>query len=617
MHERSLRNWAVSCCPFVAVAGESSATRCSTAPRIMRALTIAVLLAGAVQCIAGMTATKGTLGIYPSSANVFAGSQQVFQAQLSTIPDANQVTYSVDGIVDGNDTTGTITNQGVYTAPKVAGSHTITVKDDALGTTAKASVDVYSSVSVNFALRSTEATHYVPAHLFGAERMDSMHNAADLDLVKAGGISYARFYALIPIVFKTTTPNWSSIDAVVQRISAGGVKVMLQMYQTPPWLQPNPNPCGTGNPSAMPANLNEWAQIAVQYVKHMDDTFPGVVTDYEIWNEPNTDALCVPPTSRESDYLDIYRTAAPLMRAQIKADHSSARVGGPATAGLQATWATAMLNDSTISQNIDFYSYHDYIFSNTQAGAEWNTYTTVPSILQLTQNSSLGPEQNYLEAAQLVAAGKQPQGKNLPIYNSEFNLNGYYVQTCCQNNPTYAPVWNGLSVAGMLNAVYAGASNTVSHMVYFAANAHPYYCLVGEINASMDCLYPLGSTPKPYPSYFVYQLFGATKYLGLQSGGHMASTLSPLDSGGGLVVTAFFTSSLDSIVLINPTPETLTNVTVEVVNSGLSGASATLYSIVNGDSIQSSSISLKSTGGSSYSTQVTLPPNSVKAIAIR
>lgn len=566
---------------------------------------------------AGTTATKGTIGIYPDSASVYTGTQQVFQAQLSGIPDANQTTYSVDSVVGGNATAGMITNQGVYTAPSVAGIHKITVRDNYLGTTATSQVTVYSNVAVNFYSRSTTTTHAVPQHVFGAERMDSLHDAADLDLVEAGGITYARIYAQIAVVYKTPTPNWSAIDSIVKRISSGGVKIMLQIYQTPPWLQPSTNPCGTGNANAMPTNVNEWAQIALSYVKHMDATFPGVIADYEIWNEPDTSALCVPAASKLSDYMTLYKAAVPLMRQQIKADHQTSRVGGPATAGLPASWVSAMLNDPVISQNIDFLSYHIYIFSNTQLGAEWNTYTNTPGVLQMTQDSFLGPEQYLVTAAHLIATGKQPQGNNLPIYNTEFNLNWDFAKTCCQNDPTYSPVWNGLSVAGMLNAVYAGAPNTISQMVYFAANAHSWFCLVGEIDANMDCYYPVGSTPQRYPSYFLYQLFGSPSYLGLQNGGNMAGTVYPPELGNGLVVTAFFTSNQDSIVLINSTSDTLTNVPINIANTGFAGASATVYRIVNGDSIQSSSISLKSQGGTSYSTQLTLAPNSVQAIAIR
>ncbi len=563
----------------------------------------------------GLTARSGTLTLYPNSAAVYVHSQQVFQAQLSTIPDANQLSYSIDGVADGNAATGTITNQGVYIAPSAAGTHKVTVRDNALGTTATATITVYSNVAVNFASRST-TRHAIQPYFFGAERMDSMHNAADLDLVKAGGINYARFYAQIPIVFKTRTPNWAIIDAAVQRISAGGVKVMLQMNQTPPWLEPASNKCGPG-PNAMPTNLNEWAQIAVQYVRHMDAKFPGVVTDYEIWNEPDTDALCLPPNLRQSSYIAIYKASVPLMREQIKADRSNARVGGPATAGLSPAWIGAMLSDPVISQNIDFLSYHNYPFGKPQVGAEWNTYTRTPSILQTTMDSPSGPEQFYLTATRLVAAGKQPQGTNLPIYETEFNVNWQFLKNCCQNDYVDSPVWNGLAVAGSLNAVYAGAAKPISRLVYFAANAHPYFCLVGEIDANMDCLYPRNSVPHPYPQYFLYQMFGATRYLGLQNGGRMAQSITPAQSGNGLVVTAFFTAGLDAIVLINPTPDTISNMPVNVSNTGYSSAQATLYRIVNGQSIQSSSLSLRSTGGTSYSTDVTLGPNSVAAIAIR
>jgi hypothetical protein len=558
----------------------------------------------------------GTLGIYPSSAAVFAGSEQIFQAQLGGVPDGHSLSYSVDGIADGNASVGTITNDGVYTAPSSAGTHKVTVRDNSLGTSISCTITVFSSVAVDFGSRAA-GLHAVPEGLFGTERMDSMHNTGDLNLVKAGGINYARIYALIPEVFATSTPNWDPIDANVARISAGGVHIMLQIYQTPPWLQPSPNPCASGDgPNALPTNLTTWGQLGAQYVAHMDAKFPGVVTDYEIWNEPNTTALCVSASSGLSDYMNLYAAAAPLMRAQAAADHSTARVGGPATAGMQSSWVTAMLSNSTIAQNIDFLSYHDYMFSSSQLGAQWDTYNGTTSVLQRTQNTGNGPMDEYMYATRLVAAGLQPQKKNLPIYNSEFNLNWDYAKDCCENDFTYSPVWNGIYISDVLNSVYNGAPNTPSHMVYFAANAHPYFCLVGEIDANMDCSYPEGVSPQPYPQYFLYQLLGATDYLGLQQGGFMAKSIAPPTLGNGLVVTAFYTTGLDAIVLVNPTADTFSNVPVSAANTGLTSPSASLYQIVNGKSIESSSLSLTSTGGTSYSTTVTVGPYSVQAISI-
>jgi hypothetical protein len=566
----------------------------------------------------GAGGTSGALAVYPTTAAVVAGSEQVFQAQLSGVPDGHSLSYSIDGVSGGNSTTGTVTNQGLYTAPSVAGTHQLSVTDNSLGTTATSAITVYSTVSVDFDSRST-SLYAVPAGVFGAQRLESLHNAADLDLVKAGGITYARMYAQIPSVFKTSTPNWSAIDGTIRTVtSSGGVHVILQMYQTPPWLQPSSDACGTGDVYALPTNLNSWGSIAAQYVKHMDATFPGIVTDYEIWNEPNTASLCVPAANRMSDYMSLYSAAVPQMKAQAKTDGVAIRVGGPASAGLDPSWITAMLNDPTISQNIDFTSYHQYLFGSTQLGAQWGAYNNVESVYQRTQDDLSGPAATYEYAATLVGGGKQPQGKNLPIYLTEYNLNWAFAKDCCRNDYTYGPLWNGVYVADLLNVVYAyaGAPNPVGHLVYYAATAPPYFCLVGEYDANMDCTYPAGSVPKPYPQYFLYQLLGAPAYLGLQNGGYMAKSISPATLGNGLVVTAFYTVNLDAIVLINPSQYTYTDMPVTMANTGLASPVGTLYQIVSGQSIQTSSVSLQSQGGTSYSTKVTIGPYSVQAISL-
>ena len=92
--------------------------------------------------------TSGTLGIYPTTAAVFAGSTQIFQGQLSSVPDGNSLTFSVDGIVGGNGSVGTITNEGVYTAPSSAGKHTITVRDNSLGSSVSGSATVLSLIHI-------------------------------------------------------------------------------------------------------------------------------------------------------------------------------------------------------------------------------------------------------------------------------------------------------------------------------------------------------------------------------------------------------------------------------------------------------------------------------------
>ncbi|MGA3131278.1 MAG: choice-of-anchor D domain-containing protein [Terracidiphilus sp.] len=559
-------------------------------------------------------AENGLLAIYPASAAVVAGTQQEFQAQLSGVPDTNSLSYSVDGVSGGNATIGTITNQGLYTAPTATGTHTVTVVDNAHGTSATSWVNVFSFVWVDFGSRASNQNP-VPAGLFGAERLESMHNAADLDLVLAGGFTQGRTYAQIPTVFATSTPNWSSIDSTIQRVTAnGGVHIMLQMYQMPSWLQESTY-CGVYSP---PSDLNAWGSIGAQYVKHMDTTFPGIVTDYEIWNEPNNESLCVPSGDNQmTDYMNMYRAIATQMKAQAQADGSTIRVGGPATDSLQATWVNAMLSDPTISQNIDFMSYHNYFMGSAGESAMWDTYNGAASIYQLTQDIN-GPANIYDYAGTLVAAGQQPQGKNLPIYVTEYNLDWLFAKNCCSNDPTYGPLWNALYVADLLDAPfgYNGAPNSMSRLIYYAATAPPYFCLVGEIDSNMDCTYPAGSVPQPYPQYFAYQLFGSTNYLGLSDGGYMAADMTPPRLNNGLVVTAFFNSTLDAIVLINPSQYTYTNMTVYVSNPGFTSPQATFYQIVGGSSIQTSTLSVQSVGGTNYATTVNIGPYSVQAISV-
>ena len=605
--------WAASC-------GTISASGLYTAPTVTENCTVTAKQTAAPNGIQSTTVTvtgaqNGTLAIYPASAAVVQGSQQEFQAQLSGVPDSNSLTYSVDGVVGGNATTGTITNQGVYTAPNADGNHTITVKDNAHGTTATSYANVFSFVWVDFGSRAANANP-VPAGLFGAQYLESLHNAADLGLVQAAGITQGRTYAQIPAVFQTSTPNWGPIDSTIKKITAnGGVKVMLEMYQMPTWLQASTY-CGV---YSSPSDLNAWASIGAQYVQHMDATFPGVVTDYEIWNEPNISALCVPSgVNQMTEYLNMYKAIAVAMKNQAKADGQTIRVGGPGTAGLQPAWVNAMLSDPTVAANIDFMSYHNYLVGGPGTTATWDTYNGSPSIYQVTQDVN-GPANNYEYAGTLVASGKQPQGKNLPIYVTEYNLDWLFQKNCCSNDFTYGPLWNALYVADLLDApfAYTGAPNSISRLIYYAAANPPYYCLVGVYDTNMDCAYPAGSTPQPYPQYFSYQLFGSPNYLGLQNGGYMAAAMNPPRMYNGLVVTAFFDSGLDAIVLINPSKYTYNNMTVYISNPGYTTPQGTLYQIVGGRSIQTSTVSVQSVGGTNYATTVNIGPYSVQAIALR
>ena len=556
--------------------------------------------------------TAPNFQIYPFVSSIPTGGQQAFQGQSCKVP-VPGVTFTVDNIPGGNSTVGTVSNTGVYTAPNTPGKHTVRVTDPALNSTSGGVVTVFSSITADFASRANN-TAPVPANLFGYGRGESLHNASDRALLTQAGVTVARVSGQINDVFATQTPNWSQIDKTIADIQATGQHALLQLNQSPPWLQPTTGGCA-GNMYAAPTDLNQWAQVAAAYVAHMDSAFPGVVTDYEIWNEPNAAGLCT-AANHMTTYIAIYGTAAPAMKAQAASDGQTIRVGGPALSTYSQTWIDTLLNTSTTAPYMDFISYHTYFFGSSNLQVQWDKYTGDWSLYNAMQDPAIGVLGIYNKLLGRVALGQQPGGVNTPIYVTEFNTNWSFFQDCCRNDPTYAPVFNALFAAYMLDSVYNGSAHTPNNLTYFAGSAYPFFCLVGVPDANSDCMYSEGATPSPYPQYYAFQLLASPEYLGLQGGGYMAKSISTPTGGGGLATTAFYTPTQDALVIINPTPASYLAINVTFANPGFADTQGTLYTIQNGAQINATNISF-ATQGTSRTTTIAVPPYSVQAISLK
>lgn len=90
-----------------------------------------------------MVTVQGSISVSPASVGLMTGMTQQFTASVQGQSNP-AMTWSVDGIAGGNSTTGTITAQGLYTAPSGVGNHTITADASSLNQSATAAVTVFA-----------------------------------------------------------------------------------------------------------------------------------------------------------------------------------------------------------------------------------------------------------------------------------------------------------------------------------------------------------------------------------------------------------------------------------------------------------------------------------------
>jgi hypothetical protein len=138
-------------------------------------------------------------------------------------------------------------------------------------------------------------------------------------------------------------------------------------------------------------------------------------------------------------------------------------------------------------------------------------------------------------------------------------------------------------VAQLLNSVYAGSAQVPARMIYYAAASSPNaFCLIGVPNAAMDCTFGDRATiVSPYPQMYAYQLLAAPDYMDMANGGYMAKSvvLSTAAVSQGLVATAFYTPSAESVLIVNPTAMSFAGVTVQTNNTGIVSPRSTLFAL--------------------------------------
>jgi len=482
-----------------------------------------------------------------------------------------------------------------------------------------------AQVVVDFGSRTSTVAKSIPPRILSSYLAHPAYvGSTQITQLQQAGYGEIRTDATLESIFANgSTPNWTYIDSVIGRLKSAGIRTMIVMGYTPAWLQPNPNPCpadGYGPNRAAPTDITRWAQLTAEFVNHVDRTFPGYVTDYEIWDLPELDdGLCTAgdtDTVRRNTYVAMFAAAASAMRQRAAQDGFPAiRIGGPVIGLLSSAWFTQLLNDAVASQNINFVSYHKFLGFQ-HPGMTWDGAGGTPSLRQMTQDPSTGFAATFKYVSSLVKQGKQPNPSSTPIFVTEYNDNGGYINDCCRNSPVYSPLFNTMAVADMLGTIYSGAQNVPGNLGYLSVSSPSgAYCLFGVIDSTMDC--SIHGTLQPYPQYYTYKLLGAPGYLNLNGGGKMAVSVAPAIGTTGLVVSGFYTSKGDAIVITNPSAADATNVTITAKNPG------TTHTLVNRYLLNSSNQFITSStvtftvisGGLQYTT--TIPHYSVMAFLLQ
>jgi PKD domain/Glycosyl hydrolases family 39 len=459
------------------------------------------------------------------------------------------------------------------------------------------------TVTANFGGRSV-STPAVPTGLFAVGGVGTTLTAqGPVGQLTAAGLNQTRFWIPLQQVYATSTANFGYLDSQLKQLSKAGLHPIAVIYDTPPSL--GSNPCGA------PSNIATWGQMAASIVAHADKIFPGLVQDYEIWNEPElASSLCISDaTTRLNTYVSMFAAAASAMHAQAEADGQTIRTGGPVISQMSqaATWLPGLLNNTSTAPYVDFVSFHLYITGQTDI----NGGMTWPTLYSITQGTH-GLAHYYQMVEPLVRAGKQPNAASTPIYLSEYNDNWAYAVDCCRNDRTYAPLWNSLAVTDFLDTVYSGSTAVPSRLAYFNSIG-PYFCIVGAYDADMDCD---TSQTYLYPQFYAFELFASPNYLNLQTGGHMAVSVSPGSTTSGLSATAFYTGAADDVVIVNPTSTPYNSVNVTLANPGITSPTGTMYLLNSSNSqISSQSVSLSAVTGE-YSATVAVPAYSTVAVAV-
>ena len=473
-----------------------------------------------------------------------------------------------------------------------------------MSTTALLFNTVTPLVAVDFGSRSGGSSIAAQAVCTNVGGLSGTNPLAD---IAAAGITCARVFAnqlqACPSVY--TSCSWTNLNSILTLVTgAGFTSAILNIVGTSPDLG--------ASGCAPPSSAANWATAVQSMIADVTTNYPTLKISLEIGNEydlgtvggtyPTT--FWCPPSGHTvlGDYNTLIHTAGP----QIHTAYPTLPIligvlGSPVANG------SAWFNTST-----GIFSASGWSSPPSQVSASYHAYLgdAASWAAQYAQDMGSSGTANLLSTMQGLAG-------SVPVQVTETNTGSSFTPTPgpaypVRNQVAYMPMWIANMYISYLNA------GTVPADISFygdqgGTGATSFFCIEGLVDTNMDCN---DSSFQRYPQWYAFSLFQSL--LGLNGGGNVAASISPGTNATGVTCTAFYTSTGNAFACVNPTGTAQTSQPIAINNTGYGSATATQYLLnASNPTIASSSLSLTSAGGTSYTGTVTVPANSTLGVLIQ
>lgn len=195
------------------------------------------------------------------------------------------------------------------------------------------------------------ATQEFPATYFGAH----VHRSVPNQLWKQVGFGAIRLHDA-NVTWAELEPRqgewkWDRLDRIVKNARQAGVEILLPLQATPEWAASDPTSAGAYGPGAntVPARMADWTA----YVSAVATRYKGLITTYEIWNEPNLKKFF---DGTPEQMAELTRAAATVIRA---VDPQAQLVCSSITGDYGIPWLKRYLARDT-GRACDVIGYHFY-----------------------------------------------------------------------------------------------------------------------------------------------------------------------------------------------------------------------------------------------------------------